>query len=118
MNKAKIIAIILMTAVSFFSIAPAVIQAQTIPPTPTVTIRDIGQVHRLLETIINWFFAFFFAIAVLYLLLGAFGYLREGEGKDGANKKKIIYAVIAIAIALLARSFTPFLQSILGLGAS
>ncbi|OGG37957.1 hypothetical protein A2127_00910 [Candidatus Jorgensenbacteria bacterium GWC1_48_12] len=58
----------------------------------------------LIRTITNWFAAVFFAIAVIFIILAAFGYLTAGgdEEKVGSAKKKLVYAVVAIVVAALA----------------
>lgn len=60
--------------------------------------------RNLIETATNYAIGLIIAIAVLYVLWGAFKYLtsRGGEGIE-EGKNTIIYALVAVGIALLAR---------------
>lgn len=68
-----------------------------------------------IDTITNWVFAVFVAIAVIYIVLAAFQFVTGGgkpEEVSGA-RQKLIYAVIGIAIALLARALPLVLRNII-----
>jgi hypothetical protein len=77
---------------------------------PAVSITTTSQVLNLLNTIINWAFTFFFAVAVFFFLWSAFEYLTSGgdEEKTKKAKSRLLYGVLAVAVALIARSI-PFL---------
>jgi len=110
-RKIGITAIILVSTIGVLGAAP--VQGAPVA-VPTAEIRDIGQVFNLLGTISGWLFRFFFAIAVLFLLWGAFEYLTKSTGdKAEGGKKTIKFALIAIIIAIVAGSIPMFLQSIL-----
>ncbi|MDE2144524.1 MAG: hypothetical protein KGJ01_00935 [Patescibacteria group bacterium] len=88
------------------------------PPTslPTPPITKVSDVVTLLHTLLNWaYFGFFFLTAV-FVLLAAFDYLTAGgdEKKVGAAKTKVIYAVVAIAIALLALGINSIVGNFFG----
>ena len=63
-----------------------------------------GELQRLVEKFTNYAIGIIIAIAVLYVLWGAFKFLtsRGGEGIT-EGKDTIIYALVAVGIALLAR---------------
>jgi len=71
----------------------------------------------LIQTITNWFAAIFFVIAVIFIILAAFGYLTAGgeEEKVSKAKKQLVYAVVAIVVALLAFFIPTIIQDILGI---
>lgn len=82
----------------------------TIPPSDLTLDKTV----KLVETIANWAFAIFLAVAVIYILFAAYLYLKgEEEGIEDA-KKRLIAAAIAIAIALLAKGIGPLVRSLLG----
>lgn len=69
-------------------------------PQPDLTLESIV---RLINTIANWVFAIFLAVAVMYILYAAYLYLTGEEKGIEESKKRLIAAAIAIAIALLAK---------------
>lgn len=80
---------------------------------------DIGteqSLIRLITTIMNFAFNIFFAIAAFFLLLAAFDYLTSGgdEKRVGGIKNKLLYAVVGIVLALVARSIPALIGSLLG----
>lgn len=66
-------------------------------------------------TIANWIFALLLTVAVIYVLLAAFEYLtsKGGEGVEKAHKM-LIYAAVAIAVAVLAKGFVSIAANIAG----
>jgi len=112
MNKIGIVAIALIIIMSVFGVASITVQAQATPP--AVYITDIDQIYGILERITDWLFIFFFAIAIIFILWGAWGYLIDtGEKATGTGKKKLMAAAIAIIIALVARGLPFLLQTII-----
>ncbi|MEK7115190.1 MAG: hypothetical protein AAB847_02420 [Patescibacteria group bacterium] len=63
-----------------------------------------SSLQRLIETITNYAIGIIIAIAVLYILWGAFKFLTS-QGGDGVKEGRdtIIYALVAVGVALLAR---------------
>ena len=107
-RKIGITAITLVSAIGVLGATP--VQGQV----PAARIRDIDQIYTLLGAISGWLFRFFFVIAVIILLWGAFEYLTKSTGdKAEGGKKTIKFALIAIIIAIVAGSIPMFLQSIL-----
>jgi len=125
-HKIRIVVIALTIVVSVFGTVSAVAQAQVAAPlgplgplgTPTVPevrITSIEQIYGILDRITGWLFIFFFAIAIIFILLGAFYYLiddKEGKGAE-KGKKQLRNAAIAIIIALVARGIPFLLQTII-----
>ena len=69
----------------------------------------------IIVVVSNWVFAIFLAISVIFLLWGAFEFVT-GEGnpeKISSAKRRLLYAVIGISIALLANGVDDVLRSIL-----
>ena len=62
--------------------------------------QSAGEVLDIIAVVSNWVFAIFLAIAVIFLVLGAFEFVT-GEGnpeKVSSAKKRLLYAIIGIAI--------------------
>lgn len=94
------VAIGLLTAMPLLSLA----QVTGIQPAPT-PVRDIQGIIRILNTIINYFFTLLLILATIFVFVAAYHYLTAA-GDDEKIKKAhniIIYAAVAIAVALLAQ---------------
>ncbi len=71
----------------------------------TIGIRNFEDVVGIIERLTNWIFIILLVLAVLFIILAAFSYLTAGgdEEKVSGAHQKIIYAVVAIAVAFLAK---------------
>ena len=114
--KTKILSAFLVIGIwgiLFINIAAAIPSA---PPTPTVEKESIGQLFDILLAALSWVYAIFFVIAAFFILFAAFTYLTakgDPEKVKGA-RDQIIYAVIAIVVALLAFSIDRIVKAFLG----
>lgn len=78
---------------------------------------DANRIVSIFLSIANWFLALLGIIAVLVALYSAFIFItRGGESEDERNKAKqtLIYAVIGVAVAIVAFGIVSFTQSLLG----
>ena len=75
-----------------------------------------GNVQTYVGNILNWVFYFFIVLAVVFILIAAFSYLTAGgdEQKITKAKNELIYAIIAIVIAVLAKSIVALIAGIAG----
>ncbi|MGC9046594.1 MAG: hypothetical protein ACP5IC_00520 [Minisyncoccia bacterium] len=91
---------------------PLLIFAQEEAPTYVSSITDIQSIAM---SILKWLYTLFFIVAAIFIILAAVGYLTaQGEEKKVEQaKKKLINAVIAIVIALLAMSFRAVIENFL-----
>lgn len=82
----------------------------------TSPITHYSQISNLILNLTNWFAAIVFAVAVLMIIYGAISYItsRGDEDKAGKAKKIITYALIGIAVAILAFGAQFLVQSFLG----
>lgn len=74
-----------------------------------------GKMLDVIKNIGNWIFAFFLAVSVIFLVWGAFEFVL-GQGapeRVSLAKKRLIYAVIGIALAMLAASVDDVLRNVL-----
>ncbi len=71
------------------------------------SVQNVSDLVDIIIRIVQWTYLIFFTLAVLFIILAAFTYLTAAAEPEKIKKAKsqIIYAVIAIAIALLAISF-------------
>ncbi|MDP2735294.1 MAG: hypothetical protein Q8P12_03740 [bacterium] len=67
-----------------------------------------------ISLIANWVFAIFLAISLIYILLGAFQFVTAGAdpARISQAREKLIYAMVGIAIALLAAGFPAIIRTI------
>ena len=74
-----------------------------------------GQVLIIIQDIGNWVFAFFLAISIIFLVWGAFEFVTGGGNPEqiSSAKKRLLYAVIGIGLALLANAVPAVLRSII-----
>lgn len=92
---------------------PVLVGAQT--PPPDTSIATLPALFTRLETLVNWFFAFFLILAVVFLLWAAFMYLTSAgdEEKVGKAKKALIWAIVALVVAFLAKGIIAIVKNFL-----
>lgn len=98
------------TIVMFSLFAPTLVLAQTSGAVDTPE-KVIGLITR----VTNWAYGILLVLAVLFIVYAAYLFLFSAGDTDRAEKakKQIVYAVIAIAIAILARGIIAFVQNVL-----
>lgn len=94
-------------------------QAPTNPASiPQGNITSVQSVLNLVCVVFDWAFYFLIALAVLFIIYAAFKYLTaagEAEKVKGAGDT-LIYAAVAVGVALLARAVPLIVASFLGAG--
>ncbi len=82
---------------------------------PTVY-QNLDHYVTLLNTVIDWLFVILMIFAVIMLLWAAFLYLTAGDDEEKLKKAKsiIIYAVIAVVIAIVANGVPTLIRTFLG----
>lgn len=83
--------------------------------TPICSIADI---FTVLNNIVSWMYRIFFVVAVLFILLAAYNYLTARGNPETIQKvnKQILYAVIAIIIAIVSVGFDVIIRKFLEQG--
>ena len=116
----KLLGVLLVIAVLSIAIAPVAFAGEHEPPVerrlPTTGIPATGnELLERIDLIGNWVFAIFMAIAIIYILLGAFQFITAGgdPAKLSEARQKLIFAAIGIGISLLAAGFDDILRSVL-----
>ncbi len=73
------------------------------------------QLLNAIASVVGWVYTVFFIVAVFFILIAAFNYLTGGDQPEKIKlvHTQLIYAVIAIAIALLAVGATAIIKDVL-----
>lgn len=84
------------------------------PPTLPSNVTTYGGVVGLMSTIANWMFGILLALAVVFLVWAAFLYLTSSGDSAKTEKAKniIVYAIVAIVVAVLAKGIVIVVQSL------
>jgi hypothetical protein len=82
---------------------------------PQTKLNNVGGVLKLIQYITNWMFTGLLVLSVLMIIIAAYHYLFSGGDEEGTSKAKkyLIYTVIAIAVAMLAKGVTFIVAEIL-----
>ena len=82
-------------------------------PEPVPTTIDIPEI---VGRTINWIFGLLLVIGAILILIAAFTYLTSGgdEEKTAKAKNWIIYAVVALVVAFIARGLLAIVAYLLG----
>jgi uncharacterized membrane protein len=75
----------------------------------------VGGIVGLVGQVVKWVYIVFFIIAVVMIILAAFSYLFAAgdEEKVKTARSRIIYAAVAIVVALLAVGFESIIRTFL-----
>ncbi len=95
-----------LAVVSLFLLPMAVLgQAQPPISPPAAGGFTMTSVYDILNTIVNWFFAILIVLAVIFIFVAAFYYLTAAGDAEKVKTAHttLIYALVAIAVALLAK---------------
>jgi uncharacterized membrane protein len=86
--------------------------------TPTTNIVSLQGVLQLFCVVFGWAFYFLIILAVIFILVAAFRYLTAGGDPENVKKAGavLLYAAVAIAVALLAKAVPLVIGSFLGAG--
>jgi len=93
----------------------AIGQIAQIPGIQQTGPTTIGGLVDVLKGVIRWTYIIFFVIAVMFILFAAFSYLTAGGDAEKITtaKNRVIYAAIAIIVALLAVGFEVIIRNFL-----
>ncbi|NCO89364.1 hypothetical protein AUJ30_01465 [Candidatus Wolfebacteria bacterium CG1_02_39_135] len=93
----------------------AIGQVAQIPGIQQTGPTTVGGLVDVLKGVIRWTYIIFFVIAVMFILFAAFSYLTAGGDAEKITtaKNRVIYAAIAIIVALLAVGFEVIIRNFL-----
>ncbi len=88
------------------------------PSIPASPITSVTGIVDVINNIVRWVYIIFFILAVLFIIFAAFTYLTAGGDEEKVKKAKdqIIYAAVAIVVALLAVGFQVIISNFLQTG--
>jgi len=91
------------------------------PSDPTITlppssITTTAELEAIVDTIINWVYFAFVAIALVMIILAGLQFVTGGGDPTAVAqaRMKLIWAAVGIAIALIARGFEPIIKNLIG----
>ena len=115
MSKKIIGLLSLMTVLGVF-VLPVVASAFTVTLTPTPTEPPSIEPIGLIRTIITWLFGFLIVVSVLMAMISAYLFVTAGGNPDQVGKARnfLMYALIGLAIGVLARGLVALVLQILG----
>jgi len=93
-------------------------QIANIPGIQPVGPGTVGGLVDVLKNVVRWIYVIFFIFAVMFIIFAAFSYLTAGGDAEKVDKAKnrIVYAAVAIAVALLAVGFEAIIRNFLATG--
>ena len=79
-------------------------------------VETVTDLRSTLERVVGWVQVFFYIVATLMIILAAWEYLTGGgnEEKIASAKNKVIYALVAIAIAVIAGGIVALVRNFVG----
>jgi hypothetical protein len=88
------------------------------PPNTLNNINQILGAGSLLCNIVSWVFWIFIVLVVIFVLLAAFKYLTAAGDPEKVKSAghSLLYAAIAVIVALIARGLPAIVSSIIGGG--
>lgn len=95
-------------------ILPVFVYAQTRQPQTSITTPE--KVIALINKAGGWFYSALVALAVVFIIYAAFKFLTAGGDEKNIEtaKQQLIYAIIALAVAMLATGIVKVLKQFLG----
>ncbi|MBU3964452.1 hypothetical protein KJ562_01890 [Patescibacteria group bacterium] len=118
MNK-KILGIMSLVVIGGLCFAPYLALAAPTPPsvglTPSPTDPPNIDPNALLAVIIRYVFGFMIVVVVLMLMISAYMFVTAGGSPEQVGKAKnfLIYALIGLAVAVLARGLVGIVLTML-----
>ncbi len=93
---------------------PFFVHAQTRQPKTSITTPE--KVIELINKFGGWFYSALLALAVIFIIYAAFRFLTASgdEKKVEEAKQQLIYAIIALAVAMLATGIVTVMKQFLG----
>lgn len=88
------------------------------PPLATTTLTSPEQIVSFIKNITLYIFYGVMALAVMFIIIAAFYFLTAAGNPDKVTtaRQMLIYAIIGVAVALLAYAIPWIVSGILGLG--
>lgn len=114
--KKKILLGLSFLVLSTFMVAPVFAQVPGgLTETPSGTLNSVDSIYTKLVVIIKWIYTLFLALTVIFIIMAAFAYLTAGGDPAKVKKanSKLIYAIVAIVVAILAFSLRTIISNLI-----
>jgi hypothetical protein len=106
------------------AVIPSLAFAQAgLPPPPVSAPSTIDNINQILSsanvcTIVNWVFWFIIILAIIFTLVAAFRYLTAAGDPEKVKRAgaTLLYVVVAVVVALIAKGFPLVISSFIGGG--
>ncbi len=102
-------------------VLPALVSAQVsnppvVAPQPYQNINQVTGASGILCIAINWIFWFLIVLTIIFVLVAAFKYLTAAGNPEKVTSAShtLLYAAIAVVVAVLARGLPYIIASFLG----
>ncbi len=115
-KKLKKFSIGLLTALFFLSLPVSVLGVTAYTPAAQKgLITDIDKILDIVDEIVTYIYYLLFIVAVVFIIWAAFLYLNSGGDQAKLKKasQQLLYAIVAIAVGLLAYSITQIIENFL-----
>ena len=113
---APVAALVLLPIVASAAVTgPGGVQGSTAVPNQT-SITSLQDILNSVCTIFGWLFVFLIALAIIFVVVAAFKYLTAGGDPEKVKTAGgvLLYAAIAVGVALLARAIPLIVANFLG----
>jgi len=99
-----------------FALNPALATIASSTNRPPETIRRGTEVQAAIENVAGFMFNIFTALAVIFVIFAGFLYLTASGNTTQLDRAKnvLIYAIVAIVLALVAGGIVTLIESIIG----
>ncbi len=98
------------------ALLPALASAQSpvLPPAPAQNAPDL--ITRVICPVLGWVFVLLILLAVVFVIVSAFRYLTAAGDPEKVKKANytLLYAAIAVAVAILAKAVPLIVASLVG----
>jgi len=102
-----------VTLLSLFALPMVSFGQENVLPTGPTSGTEIV---TMVNTISNWVFTIFLAVAVIFIIMAAIKFLTSGgdPGKVSSARDSLLYALIGVAVAVLAKGLVALVRVIVG----
>jgi hypothetical protein len=100
----------------FSALSVSMAYAQNVGTAPQASISTVADIFCIIDAGFNVLFWILIAVASIMVIVAAYGYVTAGGEAEKVSKatKTIMYAAIAVAVALLAKGIPSIIGSFFG----
>jgi len=112
------LAILILTCLLLMPVSLLAAEPEKPPADPPIT--SLHQLVNVIDKLGEWLFAIIFALAVIFVLVSAFQFLTAAGNPEKITSARqiLIYALIAVAVAVIAWGLPKLIKKLVGSGNS